>query len=780
MEYGVVDNRIHPPHRKPNLLFRKPIAWRWVLAAEELGRAELVTALDLVVRTQSPGTEPLKTLGKSTANKAVRSLKQIGLIGEHKHGKLCPLDWEPRFEAPKKREKFLKAPLSVGFLRRAAQARGQTLFAALTLIRVADMRKEAVPFYETLYDRDFTVNQVRIVRDDLEDFGLARFETRDRVLYVEPVGHRPGEPGAVESADLGTKTWVVSVVADPLDGNIARPTAVRALDVMSGRILTLAGAQLSETGNFWGDDDLVLTWDGERTLAHLQELGWRLPPNHIDVRTENRRLGNDGSKHWRDEADALLKERLRAVPTGQMVESIPGVIVTIWRGLGVPVEDLPYALHRGRYVSLLSKILRHGIPVDLYLYDRLCRHWKEVIGRYVERKDPLGLWRGGKFSEARFADFLESLGLLEDWPEDEERPGHLDLDNETLKEAERHHPAMRMIRHLLKVERRMSPQRLRVGQDGRARARTNPFGTKTGRDAPSSAEFLLNLPKMTRCLISPSNGMALARVDISSADFGIAAYKSGDAKMIEDYQIGPYIAFAEATLVLRRYDATERRNIAKGACLALLYRVGAKTLAKLLNSTLEEAQKIIKAFRDRYSVFERWCRQTARKKYVETRRGWGFDASRLSWEEKASVINFPIQSACAEIMRATAIDVDREGIDIIALHHDAIWVEAPEDDIQRAAESVERTLHLHSHDIIGAQLRVDTEIVEPGQHFEDSAKAKEQWDEFIVILEELEFEEGHAVPAFTGLEQASRKRGYRRPQRKIKRIQRANQKPQKT
>jgi hypothetical protein len=91
--------------------------------------------------------------------------------------------------------------------------------------------------------------------------------------------------------------------------------------------------------------------------------------------------------------------------------------------------------------------------------------------------------------------------------------------------------------------------KLEIGSDGRNRCWLNPFGTKTGRNNPSTNRELLGLPHTMRSFMKPGPGMAIAQVDIGNEEIGIAAALSGDPVLMEDYRSGdPYLQFAAAAL----------------------------------------------------------------------------------------------------------------------------------------------------------------------------------------------------------------------------------------
>ena len=87
---------------------------------------------------------------------------------------------------------------------------------------------------------------------------------------------------------------------------------------------------------------------------------------------------------------------------------------------------------------------------------------------------------------------------------------------------------------------------LAVGPDGRNRTLLSPFGTKTGRNAPSSSRFVFGPATWIRFLIRPTPGRAVAYVDYRCQEIAIAAAMSGDERLIEAVRSGdPYLAFAK-------------------------------------------------------------------------------------------------------------------------------------------------------------------------------------------------------------------------------------------
>ena len=87
---------------------------------------------------------------------------------------------------------------------------------------------------------------------------------------------------------------------------------------------------------------------------------------------------------------------------------------------------------------------------------------------------------------------------------------------------------------------------LAVGPDGRNRCLLSAFRSRTGRNQPSNSKFIFGPATWLRSLIKPEPGMALAYVDFSSQEMGIAAALSGDAALLEAYRSGDvYLSFAK-------------------------------------------------------------------------------------------------------------------------------------------------------------------------------------------------------------------------------------------
>jgi hypothetical protein len=194
---------------------------------------------------------------------------------------------------------------------------------------------------------------------------------------------------------------------------------------------------------------------------------------------------------------------------------------------------------------------------------------------------------------------------------------------------------------------------LEIGSDDRHRIWLNPFGTKTGRNNPST-KTLWGLPHTMRSFMRALPGMAIAQVDYGNEEVGIAAALSGDPLLIADYLSGdPYRQFAAAALGITNPTASQRQ-LYKAYVLGRIYGMGVETLARNLGITRWHAQDILDQMSARYPVLNAWLERVLIKAAhivpVICTLGWSLTASGKT-NEARTFLNFPMQANGAELMR---------------------------------------------------------------------------------------------------------------------------------
>jgi DNA polymerase-1 len=301
---------------------------------------------------------------------------------------------------------------------------------------------------------------------------------------------------------------------------------------------------------------------------------------------------------------------------------------------------------------------------------------------------------------------------------------------------------LRELRHALS-EMRLND--LAVGHDGRNRTLLSVFSSKTGRNQPSNSKYIFGPSAWLRGLIKPSPGHAVAYVDWSNQEFGIAAKLSGDNKMLEAYQSGdPYLAFGKQCGKLPR-DATksshaDARQLFKQCVLGIQYGMEAKTLAFRIGQPEIVARELLRAHRETYKAFWKWS--DAAVDYAMLGRplhtvfGWPIRAGEKS--NPRSLRNFPMQANAAEMLRlACCLGIER-GIEVCAPVHDAILICAPTaricDDLiaMRAAMAEASRVVLN-----GFEIRTDAHIVRYPDRYMDN-RGTVMWGRVMRLLEQFE------------------------------------------
>src|SRR5271157_2950733 len=282
---------------------------------------------------------------------------------------------------------------------------------------------------------------------------------------------------------------------------------------------------------------------------------------------------------------------------------------------------------------------------------------------------------------------------------------------------------------------------LAVGSDGRNRVLLSPFGASSGRNTPSNSKFIFGPSTWLRGLIEPEPGMAVAYVDWSQQEFGIAASLSGDRAMMDAYRSGdPYLAFGKQAGRIPA-DGTKQthgaeRDLCKACVLGVQYGMGAASLAGRIGRPAPYAADLLRLHRQTYPSFWRWSDGAESHAMLLNRLhtvfGWtvqiGSDAN------PRSLRNFPCQANGAEMLRLACCLALERGVSVLAPIHDALLVEGLEWEIKDAvAETREAMAEASAVILDGFRLRSDAAIVRwPGRYMDD--RGREFWSRVMALL----------------------------------------------
>ena len=386
--------------------------------------------------------------------------------------------------------------------------------------------------------------------------------------------------------------------------------------------------------------------------------------------------------------------------------------------------------NRGYAIGCVSLVERNGIPVDTKLISMFNEAWPKVKDNLIRKinKDIDVFTDDLVFNHKKFDQLIIRNKLTHRWQR--MKSGHFTtnkkviknhLDNEDIKKFNE----IRTFQNMTKLTS-YSP-----GQDGRVRTSINMFGTVTGRASPSSARYPFSASKWARNFIKPSYGSYLVYIDYTSQEPGIMGYLSKDENLIKAYQSGDiYIHTAKLFNYLpenavrdkKNKEREDIRNLFKVLYLANSYGQGPRAVAEALRCTENHAKFLQKKYREIYHKYFTWIEgfieAGLHKKYLTTIYGWQRHIKDLFQTKdgkrtdiRRSLLNWPIQSHGAEILRKALIDLTDDNFEVCALVHDAVLIQIPIPEFKQRLEEAKQIMVNASVDVVGGPIRVDHEVI---------------------------------------------------------------------
>jgi DNA polymerase-1 len=520
-----------------------------------------------------------------------------------------------------------------------------------------------------------------------------------------------------------------------------------------------------------GPDALIIAYHASAEWSCYAALGWPAPARILDLEAEFR-CSQSGLRveHGYSLVGALLHHGLEAIDVAEkqamrelaqrgghyspeekraLLDYCQSDVDALARLLPVmgPSLHMPQALHRGRYTAAVARMEYAGVPIDTELLARLLASWESIQLDLIRDVDAsYGVYEGTSFRTDRFADYLTIHGIA--WPR--LPSGELSLDQDTFRDMSRIHPELNLLRDLRTSMGQMRLNRLAVGDDGRNRTMISQFASKTGRNQPSNTKFIFGPAIWLRGLIRPGPGRALAYVDWSQQEFGIAAYLSGDPAMIEAYETGdPYMAFAiqagGAPPGATKETHEIVRELFKQCVLGLQYGLGVDGLAARIESPENRhhsqllADRLVRDHKRLYAKFWSWSEEAVNHArihgWLPTVFGWRVHVEGNDFNSR-SMRNFPMQANGAEMLRMACILATEAGVEVLGPIHDALLTEAADSAIEAEVERTQGFMAKASRMILGGPgLRSDKKIIYATDRYMDK-RGVEFWDKVMRLLPE--------------------------------------------
>jgi hypothetical protein len=293
-----------------------------------------------------------------------------------------------------------------------------------------------------------------------------------------------------------------------------------------------------------------------------------------------------------------------------------------------------------------------GVPIDAPMLELFRERWSDIQDQLIAEIDATyDVYEGRTFKEERFTTYLANNNIP--WPLHES--GHLDLSEDTFRQQARAYPAVSPLRELRSSLSDLRLNDLAIGGDARNRTILSAFRSRTGRNQPSNSKFIFGPSVWLRGLIKPPPGYAVAYVDWSQQEIGIAAALSGDRDLQHAYLSGDcYLAFAKQANAVP-HDATKathgaQRELFKQCMLAVQYGMEAPSLALRIAQPAIVARDLLRTHRETYRRFWEWSdaavAQAMLLGVIHTVFGWPIHAG--VQPNPRSLRNFPMQANGAE------------------------------------------------------------------------------------------------------------------------------------
>ena len=319
----------------------------------------------------------------------------------------------------------------------------------------------------------------------------------------------------------------------------------------------------------------------------------------------------------------------------------------------------------------------------------LRKHWTDIQDDLIAAIDAdYGVYEGRTFKIARFEAYFIRQGIP--WPR--LKSGSLDMSRAMFRQMAKSYAVIAPLHELRHAISEMRLNDLAVGHDGRNRTILSAFRARTSRNQPSNTKFIFGPSTWLRGLIQPPPGHAVAYVDWSNQEFGIAAKLSGDEQMMAAYQSGdPYLAFGKQCGKLPP-DATkashpDTRQLLKGCVLGVLS--GWKQNPRLSGNRKSWPANYCVCIVRRIRNFGSGPTPPSTSRcYISLHTVFGWHVHVGENPNPRSLQNFPMQANGAEMMRMAACLATERGIEVCAPVHDAFLICAPIERIDEEASAM--------------------------------------------------------------------------------------------
>ncbi|MCH8987105.1 hypothetical protein IIA94_02980, partial [Patescibacteria group bacterium] len=332
-------------------------------------------------------------------------------------------------------------------------------------------------------------------------------------------------------------------------------------------------------------------------------------------------------------------------------------------------------------IPVIEKIEKRGIAIDLPYLKKLSKEYHSELAKREKR-----IWKhaGGEFninSPKQLGEVLFEKLALSVKNQKKTSTGQKSTRESELEKMRDLHPIIEDILEYRELQKLLStyidtiPDV--VDKGGRLHTEFLQSGTTTGRMASQNPN-LQNIPirtergKNIRNAFIATKGFALVSLDYSQIELRVAAFLSGDKRLIDIFKRGEDVHAAVASEVFgvpEKEVTEEMRRRAKAINFGIHYGMGVNALRQALGTTRAEAQQFYNEYFKKFSGLERYLTdikaETAKSGYTETyfgrrRHFEGINSSLpyIKAQAERMAINAPIQGTQADIIKIAMARID--------------------------------------------------------------------------------------------------------------------------
>ncbi len=347
-----------------------------------------------------------------------------------------------------------------------------------------------------------------------------------------------------------------------------------------------------------------------------------------------------------------------------------------------------------------------------------------------------------RLDQSQLATVILDQGWAVAWPTT--KTGRPSTAGDELKKLERGRipevAAFRMVKNTLAVLNSTDLSEL-ITDSEHIKQQTFSFSAKTSRNGLKPAKgYLLNLPRWMRAAVRPAKNKLLIIGDWKAQEVAVAGHLSGDQNLIDAYDSGDiYVYLAKYSGVVPMdalaADYPLERKLFKMLQLGISYGKSLNSLADdiwgLLKGTdmapdRQSSNKVAERIYDwhlqQFETYWRWAKtevlNARRKGYIQTAAGGWITPVDPNKTRRNAIMNFPIQSLSAEMMRLSSISYYQEWAaddclpPLLATQHDSLILECDIQHQTRCEEALQRVMIVAGEDLGVPRLGVDLTVID--------------------------------------------------------------------